>query len=187
MTIERPMFPPADPTRRRFLAVAFVGSMTGAGSLAAAASAPSDVPKAVTTSRPSPAMFAAIDRLIEAATELETAREADFAANELFETWERCHPQPQSKKGKRRWIKQMAAYHREVTPTAWQALMAAEQAFAEAQTALAAVPIASPADLRIMAACSTVYDEVELNRHNRAPIGRAVAQEYSRLGKAVQS
>lgn len=49
MTIERPMFPPVDPTRRRFLTVAAVGSMIGAGSLAAAATAPNDVPKAVTT------------------------------------------------------------------------------------------------------------------------------------------
>jgi len=43
------------------------------------------------------------------------------------------------------------------------------------------------ADLHAMAACSAIYDEVELNRHNRAPIARVVAQEYFRLGKAVQS
>jgi len=48
MTIERPMFPPVDPTRRRFLAVAAVGSMVGAGSLGFAAAAPNDVPQAVT-------------------------------------------------------------------------------------------------------------------------------------------
>jgi hypothetical protein len=36
-----------------------------------------------------------------------------------------------------------------------------------------------------MAVCSAIYDEVELNRHNRAPIARVVAQEYFRLGKAV--
>jgi hypothetical protein len=42
MTIERPMFPPVDQTRRRFLAVAAVGSMVGAGSLAFAAAAPND-------------------------------------------------------------------------------------------------------------------------------------------------
>ncbi len=35
--IDHPMmFPPRDPTRRRFLAVAAVGSVVGAGSLAAA-------------------------------------------------------------------------------------------------------------------------------------------------------
>src|SRR5882762_9842369 len=37
-----------DPTRRRFLAVAAVGSIAGAGSLAFAAAAPNDVPQAVT-------------------------------------------------------------------------------------------------------------------------------------------
>jgi hypothetical protein len=47
--IDHPMmFPPRDPTRRRFLAVAAVASAVGAGSLAAAATAPSDVPPAVT-------------------------------------------------------------------------------------------------------------------------------------------
>jgi len=54
------MFP--DPTRRRFLTVAAVGSVVGAGSLAAAAMAPNDVPKAVTVpshSRPDP-VFALI-------------------------------------------------------------------------------------------------------------------------------
>jgi hypothetical protein len=39
---------PVDTTRRRFLTVAAVGSMIGAGSLAFAAAAPSDVPAAVT-------------------------------------------------------------------------------------------------------------------------------------------
>jgi hypothetical protein len=48
------MFPPVDPTRRRFLTVAAVVSVAGAGSLAAAAMAPS-VPVAVTIP-PAPAI-----------------------------------------------------------------------------------------------------------------------------------
>ena len=44
MTIARPMFPPVDSTRRRFLITAAVGSIVGAGSLAAAAMASNDVP-----------------------------------------------------------------------------------------------------------------------------------------------
>src|SRR5882757_9573060 len=40
--------PPVDPTRRRFLITAAIGSVVGAGSLAAAAMAPNDVPEAVT-------------------------------------------------------------------------------------------------------------------------------------------
>ena len=46
--IDHPMFPPIDPTRRRFLAVAAVASAVGAGTLAAAAAMAPDVPKAVT-------------------------------------------------------------------------------------------------------------------------------------------
>jgi hypothetical protein len=64
--------------------------------------------------------------------------------------------------------------------------MTAETAFAEAQAAVASVPIAGIANVHAMAACSVIYDRVELNRHNRAPIARVVAQEYFRLGKAVQ-
>jgi hypothetical protein len=48
--IDHPMmFPPRDPTRRRFLAVAAVASAAGASTLAAAAAMAPDVPKAVTT------------------------------------------------------------------------------------------------------------------------------------------
>ena len=51
MTIARPMFPPVDPTRRRFLAVAAVASAAGAGTLAAAAAMDPSVPAAVTMPR----------------------------------------------------------------------------------------------------------------------------------------
>jgi hypothetical protein len=189
MTLNRPMFPPVDPTRRRFLTVAAVGSMVSAGTLAAAALTPNDVPQAVTvpSDTSSPGLHTAIRRLAEAHAELEKAIEADNAANELFEAWLRSHPEPKSKRGKRRWIKQMGAYEREVVYADWQALIAAEQGYAAAQTAVAAIPIASATDLHAMAACSAKYDEVELNRHNRAPIARVVAQELFRLGKAVLS
>jgi len=43
---------PIDTTRRRFLTVAAIGSMVGAGSLAFAAAAPNDVPRAVTNASP---------------------------------------------------------------------------------------------------------------------------------------
>jgi hypothetical protein len=73
MTIERPMFPPVDPTRRRFLAVAAVASVVSAGTLAAAAAMDPNVPAAVTMprhSRPDPApdpIYAALERHKEAA------------------------------------------------------------------------------------------------------------------------
>src|SRR6266849_4061937 len=65
MTLQRPMFPPVDTTRRRFLITAAVGSVVGAGSLAAAAAAPNDVPQAVTTrrhSKPDPAFALIADK-----------------------------------------------------------------------------------------------------------------------------
>ena len=43
--------PPVDPSRRRFLTVAAISSIVGAGSLAAAAMASNDVPRAVTVPR----------------------------------------------------------------------------------------------------------------------------------------
>jgi hypothetical protein len=56
---------PVDPTRRRFLTIAAVGSMVGAGSLAFAATAPNDVPQAVTVprhSRPDPTFVLIADK-----------------------------------------------------------------------------------------------------------------------------
>ncbi len=65
--IDHPMmFPPVDPTRRRFLAVAAGASFVGAGSLAAAAMAPS-VPQAVIVPiASSPALPDPVFGLIEA-------------------------------------------------------------------------------------------------------------------------
>jgi hypothetical protein len=52
--IDHPMmFPPRDPTRRRFLAVAAVASVVSAGTLAAATAMDPSVPVAVTMPRPS--------------------------------------------------------------------------------------------------------------------------------------
>jgi hypothetical protein len=55
-----------DPTRRRFLTVAAVGSIVGAGSLALAAAAPNDVPHAVTNASPSPVQRDPMFGMIEA-------------------------------------------------------------------------------------------------------------------------
>jgi hypothetical protein len=59
------MFPPRDPTRRRFLAVAAVASAVSAGTLAAAAAMDPSVPAAVTMprhSRPDPAFALIADK-----------------------------------------------------------------------------------------------------------------------------
>lgn len=62
MTLQHPMFPPVDTTRRRFLTVAAIGSMIGAGSLAFAAAAPNDVPAAVTVPQGADPIYAVIER-----------------------------------------------------------------------------------------------------------------------------
>jgi hypothetical protein len=71
---------PVHTTRRRFLTVAAVGSMIGAGSLAFAAAAPSGVPLAVTVprhSRPDPTFALIADK-----------RAADVAHGEAIDTEE---------------------------------------------------------------------------------------------------
>ena len=147
MTIERPIFPPVDPTRRRFLTTAAVGSIVGAGSLAAAAFTPNDVPQAVTMPRgaSSPALRAAIARLARAHEALIGAKATAEEAEAMWIDWEAQNPQPASKRGIRKWIRRGSAYHASVTAPSWQALMEAETAFAEAQDAVASVPIAGAA------------------------------------------
>ena len=91
-----------DTTRRRFLAVAAIGSIVGAGNLAYAAAAPNDVPQAVTNASPSPVqrdpMFGMIeahrkaDRDHESALdEQERQRIGDHAAANLAGEAS-CHP-----------------------------------------------------------------------------------------------
>ena len=171
---------PVDTTRRRFLTVAAAGSIVGAGSLAAAAMAP-NVPQAV----PSPALRAVIRALDVAHADLIRAQAANTAAWDLSERWELDNPAPESKRGKKRWIRKARAYQLSVTPKPWQALMKAESDFDAAQIAVAMVPAGSAADIHAMAACSIIYDEVDLARRNTAPIGRAVAFELVQLGMAV--
>ena len=91
---------PVDTTRRRFLAVAAIGSMIGAGSLAFAAAAPNDVPQAVTTprhSRPDPAFALIAEKLaadIAHGEAIDVQDEADdrygFHSDESSEADDRC-------------------------------------------------------------------------------------------------
>src|SRR6266481_1430902 len=93
--IDHPMmFPPRDPTRRRFLAVAAVGSFVGAGSLAAAAMAPS---LAVPAFLPDPAIALIADKRaadIAHGEAIDAQDEADgrygFHSDESSEADDRC-------------------------------------------------------------------------------------------------
>jgi hypothetical protein len=186
MTIERPMFPPS---RRRFLAIATVGSIVGAGSLAAVAMTPNDVPQAVTVPSASPShrLRAAIRQLAAAHETLIAAQADNEEAEAMWTDWQRIHPQPKNQRGTRKWIKKGSAYRMRVTSPSWQALMRAELVFVTAQCEVALVPITGAADLHGMAVASAKYDRVELARVNRGFIGLMVADEIAGLRKAVLS
>jgi len=86
----------ATPTRRRFLASAAFASVAGAGSLAFAAAAPNDVPKAVTVprhSRPEPAFVLIADKLagdIAHGEAIDAQDEADERGIGIDEADDRC-------------------------------------------------------------------------------------------------
>jgi hypothetical protein len=80
--IEQPMFPPRDPTRRRFLAISAGASFVGAGSLAAAAMAPNDVPQAVTMPIGPDPIYAVIEQHRKAAREHTEAIDLEAASEE---------------------------------------------------------------------------------------------------------
>jgi hypothetical protein len=73
-----------------------------AGSLAAAAFTPNDIPQAVPSASSSAALRAAIGRLAEAHATLVTAQAAEEEANAMFMDWLAQTPEPKTKKGRRR-------------------------------------------------------------------------------------
>jgi hypothetical protein len=78
--IDHPMmFPPRDPTRRRFLTVAASASVVSAASLAGAAMAP-NVPQAVTLPMPSPALREAMPDPVFGLIEAHRKADRDFDA-----------------------------------------------------------------------------------------------------------
>jgi hypothetical protein len=94
--IDHPMmFPPRDPTRRRFLAVAAVASVVSAGTLAAATQAPG-IPQAVTVPPASPALRTAIRQLAKAHGILIGAQANNEEAQAIADDWEKQNPMPAS-------------------------------------------------------------------------------------------
>ena len=80
--IDQLMFPPRDPTRRRFLAISAGASFVGTGSLAAAAMAPNDVPQAVTMPIGPDPIYAVIEQHRKAAREHTEAIDLEAASEE---------------------------------------------------------------------------------------------------------
>jgi hypothetical protein len=171
-----PLNTPIDTTRRRFLAVAAGASVAVVGTLTAAVAIPAPPVDA------SPALCAAVRHLDRAHANLKIAQASNEEAEAIWNDWQVQNPQPASKRGTRRWIKRGSAYHARLTAPSWQALLVAETAFTERQTAVAAVPIAGKADLRIMIAAAELYDVLYLARINRSPIARAVIAHFAREG-----
>jgi hypothetical protein len=180
--------PVVDTTRRRFLTVAAVGSIVGAGSLAAAAMTPKS-PQAVIVPNGSPShrLRAAIRQLAAAHETLIGAQVTNEEAEAMRLDWEKANPCPASKRGRKRWIKRALVEQSAMAAKPWQDLMTAEAVFVAAQDAVADTPITGTADVHAMAGAAVVYDAVLLARRNSAPIARVVALHYFRLGSAVQS
>ena len=89
--ITPPTNTPVDTTRRRFLAVAAFASVAGAGSLAAAAMTPNDVPQAVTVPNgsASPALRSAFRALAKAHEALICAQADNEEAEAMWTDWQR--------------------------------------------------------------------------------------------------
>jgi hypothetical protein len=84
--IDHPMmFPPRDPTRRRFLTVAAVASAVGAGTLAAAAAMDPSVPAAVTVPIEPDPIYAVIEAHRKAAAGHIEAVRVEFAFEEAHD------------------------------------------------------------------------------------------------------
>jgi hypothetical protein len=81
--IDQPMmFPPVDPTRRRFLAVAAVASVVSAGTLAAATAMDPSVPQAVTVRIGPDPIYDVIEAHRKAALEHNEAERVQYAYDE---------------------------------------------------------------------------------------------------------
>lgn len=189
------MFPPVDPTRRRFLTVAAVGSMAGAGTLAAAALTPNDVPQAVTipparpdTTKAGPELRAAVIAIGDANDALTAALAVLEAGVATVNQWEQENPQPTSNPGKRRWAKKYRAYSNATTEKLWEAVVDAEQDFKAAQVTLAKIKPADQNELYLMVVAALLYDRVKLTYTGReAIISYGVAMGYFRLNGEVQA
>jgi hypothetical protein len=184
---------PIDTNRRRFLTVAAGASVAGVGSLAVAAAMPADAiaptiaARAADSLPASQGMDAASDVLADALVRLIYAQEVYARAEATSEKWEAEHSVPTSKRGRRRYLKRLNAYRETFIPAVWSALMQAEADFADAQTVLAATPIAGMDDFKTMIVSAELHDDVELCRINRAPIARAVVAHVAEMARGGQS
>lgn len=128
MTIERPMFPPRDSSRRAFLTLAAgTGIISVAGICETVAAQAGALPG-------SDAMLDRSTDLASTFAALVKAKRAYDAAEATFEDWEAANPAPMSKKGRLRWTKRAYVERLKMVAESWQDLMQAEREFAESLT-----------------------------------------------------
>ena len=124
--------------------------------------------------------------LAKAHEALIVAKANNDEADAMFLDWEAKNPKPASKRGTRKWLKG-DALPLSVTAPWWQAMMEAEKPSPRPRRSRQRL-IAGAADVQALIACSAIYDEVELNRHNRADGARGRSGILpARKGGAVMS
>jgi hypothetical protein len=164
---------PVVQSRRRFLSQA-AGVAAGGTVLALATIPPVSAVAApaspLDAANASPALRAAVIALGEAHDRLKEARAAFDAADKLPEEWRRSNPEPTGRRAIKRWNRREREYRYSVTMPPWQAVIASEDDFREAQMAVAKIDARDMGELALKAALSCVYDAVRL----RVPINSAV-------------
>jgi hypothetical protein len=166
--------------------------MVSAGTLAAAALTPNDVPQAVPQPTAGPAFAAAARKMARVRQDWVTAREAVETLMATVTAWEAETPFPESKRKRKRWFRQREALS--YTPpinAAWNSQVEAENAYRAAQMEVAQIPSASRADLLAKACLAVAYDAEKLSNRSAGIIAFGVAADIVRLelddGKVVQS
>jgi hypothetical protein len=181
MTIERPMFPSVDPTRRGFLSNA-AGIAAGGAVLALATVQPRAALAAPPASLPSlgddfPAMVPAVVALEGAISRLKQASAAYFEIDARLEEWSRMHPMPLGRRKVQRWSKWAHKVRAESgVCDAIDARNAALSAVHKAMQAVAAIVPQNSAQLTVKAALAVTFED----RHPTL-ISRALAIDAVRL------
>ena len=113
--------------------------------------------------------------LDEAHGRLKEAKAAFDAADKLPDEWRRSNPKPTDRRAIKKWSRREREYRHSAVMGEWHALLGAEDAFRDAQTAVAKVDARDMGELALKASLSVVYDAVPLSWGNAAVIGFSVS------------
>jgi hypothetical protein len=184
------MFPPVDPTRRRFLSQA-AGVAAGGTVLALATMSPASTvaapASALDPAKASPALRAAVIALDEAHGRLKEANAAVSADDATVTKWRELNPKPTGRRAVKNWARRYRDYRDSITMDSWHASMDAEETFRTAQVAVAKIDARDMGELELKAALSVVYDAVRLRDGRSAVIAFSVALNLISLTMAVTS